>query len=632
MIPLSTEILDEKQPAGLIRGATLAVLLLLLALVMAPSQAQPDSDDILVVGVLADFQPQYKRNSSGDPGGFAVESFDRIAAIAGVNYRYRVLESWDDMFASLRVGEIDVIPNMGITPQRQEDFSFTQPVESFQQGLFVQSAAEVVTGIESLRGRTVAAVMDNVGVGYLSQHPEIEGRTYQHPEQALFALYAGEIDGFVYPVPIAETLLARYQLGGQIRQAGPALFSIERAVAVKKGRKELLERLNLAAIEFLGSPGYEDIYLRWHADEQDAPAGKKRSPGLPLLGATVLLLIALVLLALIWRLSADPALRRGSAALAAVFGVMVIVFVLSSGDDFPKKIPRIAVVQLSNVDTSTYAGFLVRMKELDYLPGVDFEVVYKGPAGSIDRLDGLVREYLAMEPDLILVSSTPGTLAVKRLTEGSGIPVVFAPVNDPVDAGIVPSLKSPGDNITGVRLPTGDDLRLQLMSRILPQKAKVVVPFTPGDKSASATLQNIGPAAGKLGVELKKLPLIAEGRITGPDSVIPEGVDGIFLPRDSTIEARIGEFVALANERRLPLCVPSEKQVISGGLFSYGFVHFEIGRQAAQLVDQILRGSHPADLPVLVAENHLVFNMRTARRIGLEIPGVVLRQANRLID
>ncbi|MET0093872.1 MAG: ABC transporter substrate binding protein, partial [Sedimenticola sp.] len=87
----------------------------------------------------------------------------------------------------------------------------------------------------------------------------------------------------------------------------------------------------------------------------------------------------------------------------------------------------------------------------------------------------------------------------------------------------------------------------------------------------------------------------------------------------------------LAGERKLPVCTPSEKQVLSGTLFSYGFVHYEIGRQAAQLVDQILRGARPADLPVMTAENYLLINMKTAKTIGLEVPEAVVRQANRLM-
>jgi putative ABC transport system substrate-binding protein len=310
---------------------------------------------------------------------------------------------------------------------------------------------------------------------------------------------------------------------------------------------------------------------------------------------------------------------------------LVLLISSQSAKDEGKAAPKISVIQLSKVDGSTYAGFLVEMLSLGYQQGVGIETLYKGPAGSIDKLDGLIRQHLDMKPDLILVSSTPGTQAVKRLTQGLNIPVVFAPVNDPLDSGIVPNLAHPGGMITGVRLPMGEDLRLQWLGRIAPAVKKVFVPYTQGDKSAATTLQQISVAAPQLGLEVIGQPLSADDVITGEHSVIPEQVDAIFLPRDSTMEARIDEFVALSRQRRLPLSVPSEKQVVAGALFSYGFIHFKIGGQAAQLVDQILRGTKPADLPVMMAENYLSINMKAARQMGLTLPESILRQADRLI-
>ncbi len=594
----------------------------------------------LVVGVLSDFQPHYMQQASGEPGGFAVALFDEIAREAGIKYRYRMLKDWDAMLTSLRIGEIDIIPNLGITPSREKDFSFTRPVEKFSLGLFIRRSSQGLDGLASMSGKTVAAVAHNAGVKLLARYPDIKTRVFSYAEEALFSLFTGEVDGFVYPVPIVEKMFQHYQVSDEIIQTGPPVLEIKRALAVRHGQKELLSRLDKAVARVMSKPVFQAIRQRWLEDGNIAGKQFSADTGMDWIrNGIILVLILAALAALKYRNSAlIPGIlgtntSQRTVALVAIPLItgLLVLLLFKTEDQTTSSVPRISVVHLSKVDASTYAGFLVEMKKLGYQQGVNVEYIYKGPANSIDRLDSLIQSHLVDKPDLVLVSSTPGTLAVKRLTQGMNITVVFAPVNDPVDAGIVNDAQQPGGYITGVRLPTGDDLRLQWLRNIAPQVSRVYVPYTDGDKSAAVTLSNIKPVARQLGLELIIKPITAEDTIDGQSSVVPGDVDAIFLPRDSTLEARVEEFITLSEQRDLPLCAPSAKQVYAGALFSYGFVHFEIGRQSAQIVDQVLRGAHAGDLPVLTAENQMLINMETAQKIGLSIPPEVLSQADRLI-
>jgi len=291
----------------------------------------------------------------------------------------------------------------------------------------------------------------------------------------------------------------------------------------------------------------------------------------------------------------------------------------------------IGVVQLTPVDSTTLQGFKEGMAQLGYREGKDVVYLDEGPAGTIDRLEPLIRRLLAAQPKLLFVSSTPATQAVKKHLGSTAIPVLFAPVNDPLGAGIVASLKAPGGNITGIRLPAGDDLRLEWLKKIAPTVKRVYLPYNPGDRSALASLALARQAAAVLGIELLAEE-IRNGEAVRPAlAALPANIDAIFLPRDSTIEARIDDFTAVALKRRLPLCAPSLLQVEAGALFSYGFEHRQIGQQAARLADQILRGVSPADLPVETAESRLAINQVTARAIGLPIPGEILRQAEKVV-
>jgi putative ABC transport system substrate-binding protein len=292
---------------------------------------------------------------------------------------------------------------------------------------------------------------------------------------------------------------------------------------------------------------------------------------------------------------------------------------------------RIGVLQLTDVDTATFEGFRAGMTELGYRDGEHITYLHPGPALHTARLAPMIEALLAAPVDMIFVASTPATQAVQRATAGSAMPVVFAPVNDPVKAGVVASIKAPGSNLTGVRLPVGDALRLEKLLRLLPQIRVIWLPYSAADASANESLLQAREAAALLQVELRLQPLHDPGEIDAALASIPADVDAVYLPRDSTIEARIDDLVSVARTRRLPLCAPSLTQVEAGALISYGFVHREIGRQAARLADQVLRGIPPGELPVETAQNYLAINVQTAREIGVEIPVDMLRQADILV-
>jgi putative ABC transport system substrate-binding protein len=295
--------------------------------------------------------------------------------------------------------------------------------------------------------------------------------------------------------------------------------------------------------------------------------------------------------------------------------------------------PRvIAMVQLTAVDRHTVAGFQAAMAKLGYQEGKQVAYLDAPPAGSVDKLDDIIRSHLDKKPDLFLASSTPATLAVKRLTAASSKPpVIFAPVNDPLAAGIVTDLKHPGGNITGIRLPLGDDLRLQWLARIAPQAKRVFLPYSADDKSALKSVEKAVAAAAKLGLEMVPHPIPAGGTVSAAIAALPADAGAIFLPRDSRVESAIAEFVAVAEQRRLPIAAPSLIQVEAGALFSYGFVHKDIGRQAARLADQIFKGMAAGDLPVEMGENSLSINLFTARKLGISIPDDILVQAEHII-
>nr|CRH05748.1 Conserved protein of unknown function. ABC transporter substrate binding protein [Candidatus Magnetococcus massalia] len=277
-------------------------------------------------------------------------------------------------------------------------------------------------------------------------------------------------------------------------------------------------------------------------------------------------------------------------------------------------------------------GFKAQLRELGYRDGKEVSYLFEGAAASIAELEPMAKRLLAEKPDLIFASTTLASKTAKRVMESARVPVVFAPVNDPVAAGIVSQIKRPGEHVTGVRLGNSDPKRLEWLVKVDPAAKRILIPFNAKDSSALTSLQRIRGVADQLGVLLVERSVTRREQVTALINQPPEEIDAIFLPRDGLVMSRIKDFVKMATAHKLSLSTPRYKQVEAGAVMGYGFTGYALGRQAARLADQILRGAKPGDLPVETGEDYLFINQRTAKEIGLKVPVEVLKSAYKVIE
>jgi len=291
----------------------------------------------------------------------------------------------------------------------------------------------------------------------------------------------------------------------------------------------------------------------------------------------------------------------------------------------------VGVLHPTKVDITTFNGFKSKIAELGYQEGKDIIYMYDGPAGRGEGLKTAAGKMVAAGVDLIFASSTPATKAAKAATESNKIPVVFAPVNDPIAADVVRSLKKPGDNITGVTLPASGGKRLRWIDDIKPGTKNVLFLLNPKSKSSQASLLQAKEGAMGTGITITVRDAGTPEDIDALLENLPEDTDAIFLPRDAFINGQIEKISAAAISRGLPLSSPGLIQVEAGALFSYGFEHFAVGSHAAEIANKIFLGASPGETPVETARSHLFINMATAKAIGLDIPESVLQQTRKII-
>lgn len=287
----------------------------------------------------------------------------------------------------------------------------------------------------------------------------------------------------------------------------------------------------------------------------------------------------------------------------------------------------VGIVNLSPALASTIEGFKEGLAEGGFVEGENLTIIYEGPTGDVAALAPLAESMVEAEVDLIFAVTTPAAVAAQAAVAETDIPVIFAPINDPIASGLVESLSNPGGNMTGVRVGGFVPKELEWLLDIAPDTTNIFAPFNPDDSSSVLGMTALRETAESLGVELTTPEVGTSEEIIAAIAAMPEEVDAIFFIPDGLIIGHVAEFTAAATERSIPLAGFSSSHVDGGALFSYGLEFGPVGNQAARLAVKILEGGDPATLPVETTDFYLSVNLNTANEIGLEISDEVLDQA-----
>jgi PAS domain S-box-containing protein len=261
--------------AGVVGAMAAAVLIVGCSLSAAAQQpAGPSSDEVVAV-FPADFPPQYSLDEQGRPTGFAIDSMDAIARLAGLRVTYRPVDSWTTAMDALLAGEADLVPNAGISPARAKTRDYSLPVETFSVVFFSRRTSDDIREADDLVGRTIALERTNVAYGLLKDRADITLMQVPTNRDALFELLSGNVDAIAGPEPVIWKLASDIGVDIRIRALDPPLKEVQRAIAVNKGNTALLDRLNPVVAEFIGSEEYAAIYAKWYGHEHPSWTGPR---------------------------------------------------------------------------------------------------------------------------------------------------------------------------------------------------------------------------------------------------------------------------------------------------------------------------------------------------------------------
>jgi putative ABC transport system substrate-binding protein len=274
------------------------------------------------------------------------------------------------------------------------------------------------------------------------------------------------------------------------------------------------------------------------------------------------------------------------------------------------------------------------LASLGWKEGENVHLEYRFADGRVDRVLAYAEEFVRMSPDVIVANSAPAVAALSAATRT--IPIVFAQVADPVEAGLVASLANPGGNITGFTQfePSIGEKWLQTLKEIAPAVTRVGLLGNSQNPIWSKSLAAIRTVAPLLRAEVIPLSAVKLEEIEhNIEQFSREANGGLIVLTDIINTVNRDRIIALAATHRLPAIYPYRYWALSGGLASYGIDNLNLYRGAASYIDRIFKGASPADLPVQTPTRFdLIINLKTAGALGLTVPPSLLARADEVIE
>jgi putative ABC transport system substrate-binding protein len=291
-------------------------------------------------------------------------------------------------------------------------------------------------------------------------------------------------------------------------------------------------------------------------------------------------------------------------------------------------------------DSQNEAGLLAftdALKALGWIEGHNIKIDMRWAAGNVERMQGLAKELVGLQPDLLVGHTTQPVATLQR--ETATIPIVFLIVSDPVGSGFVTSLPRPGGNITGfinIESSLGGKW-IEVLKEVAPNVSRAALLFNPDTATyfkyylepfeAAARFRGVEPIAApvRTAADIERVIATLSERPNGGLAVMPDTALSTQDKRDVII--------SLAARYRLPAIYPYRYWVGDGGLVSYGIDQIDLFRRVPSYIDRIFKGAKPAELPVqLPTRFELAVNLKTAKPLGIEMPAMLLGRADEVIE
>jgi putative tryptophan/tyrosine transport system substrate-binding protein len=279
-------------------------------------------------------------------------------------------------------------------------------------------------------------------------------------------------------------------------------------------------------------------------------------------------------------------------------------------------------------------AFVQRLGELGWVDGRTVAIDYRWADSQTERFPEIATGLVRLSVDTIVPTSTAAALVCKRAT--AVIPIVVPLTGDPLGTGLVASLARPGANITGLSNQSADlaGKRLEILRKVAPSIRRLAILANVEYPGRIAEIADIRAAARTFNIDVADHEIRSAADIAPVfDAMRAGGADAVYVVGDTLTNSIRTQIAALAMQARLLTIYVAREYVEAGGLMSYGANIPHLFQRAAELVDKVLRGTKPGDIPFeQPTEFNLVINLKTAKTVGLTIPQTLLATADEVIE
>jgi putative ABC transport system substrate-binding protein len=297
--------------------------------------------------------------------------------------------------------------------------------------------------------------------------------------------------------------------------------------------------------------------------------------------------------------------------------------------------PVIGYLTASSSNPRSRPAFHKGLSETGFVEGRNVFIELRSANNDYSRLPELAADLVRRRVAVIYASG--GVVAARAAKAATPtIPIIFAMGDDPVADGLVASFNRPGGNITGIAFLAAElgPKRLGLLKELVPTAARYAVLVNPGNPATERIIAELQPAAGVIGKQVEVFTATSSSEIDAAFAdLVQRRADALVVGNSSLFVDRSVQLATLAAHHHLPAIYYDRRIVEVGGLMSYGASIEEATHQAGVYVGRILRGEKPADLPVMqTTKFELVFNLQTARTLGLTVPPSLRALADEVIE
>jgi ABC-type uncharacterized transport system substrate-binding protein len=299
------------------------------------------------------------------------------------------------------------------------------------------------------------------------------------------------------------------------------------------------------------------------------------------------------------------------------------------------KLPTIGLLggATASAQAKWTTAFVQRLHELGWVEGQTVAIEYRWVEGRSERSPAIIAEFVRLKVDVIVTHATPNVLAAKQVT--SVVPIVFPSAGDPVGNGLVTSLARPGGNVTGLSVQSSDLVQkaVQLLRELLPNLGRLAILYHIGNPVTALQTDAVKSAAGRLGLDVAIAEVRRAEDIAPAIEALKDRAEALIVPSEPLYNTNRIQISSWALKAQLPTIYFDRVYIETGGLMSYGPNWPSLWRRAAEVVDKILRGAKPADIPVEQPRTfELVINLKTAKALGLTVPDKLLVIVDEVIE